>query len=460
MNIKKYQQKDKPEAPKNWTKLQKNGKKDRDMETKNQLRILITGANGDCLPPPYGGIIKRCLLHAREWKLQGAEVCMHIHHKHDNEQDLAAGATYFYDFAKKPTLFDKIVFSLKTFSSNPSLFLRLCTMLWKMWPERNLETLYYAGKGVILRRQIKQWNPNVLVTECGAPQSLCAAVIAQDLGLPLVLENYAEMQFKPDTEGKNEIEKYASTWRFLVERCAMIVPASEHCAKGPRAAGATEDRLQIVYSGINFSIFNAPRMSSKSALRESFGLPQDKYLVFAVGALKMRKGHDQLFESILQLPRESLNRIAIALCGMGPVEELRQKAIELGFPKESLFIFQGLTEERLAELYAAMDCFCFPSITPRECMGMAMKEAMSVGLPVAAYDTGGINEAISEGVNGYLAPTGDRNALARALTRIMQLPPDQIKTMSEANIRKAQELFDIQRTSNQLLQILQNICRH
>ncbi len=427
------------------------------MEPKKPVRILITGANGDCLPPPYGGIIKRCLLHARAWKEMSAEVCMHVHHKHPNEEDLGAGADYFYDYIKKPNLIYKVLFVCKTFFSHPILFVNLSLLLLWLWPEKNIEILYYAGKGIVLNKKINTWKPTVIITECGSPQSICAAFIARNKSIPLVLENYAEMQFIADADGKNTIEQYAKAWKYLMNHCTMIVSASKHCTLGPKSHGAEENKLRIIYSGINFSIFNAPQDKTKSVLRESFSLPQNKYIIFAVGALKMRKGHDQLFESVLQLPKEILTKTAIALCGMGQADELKQKAIALGFPQESLFIFQGLTEERLAELYASADCFCFPSITPRECMGMAMKEAMAVGLPVTAYNTGGISEAITDGENGFLAPTNDRVALAHALQKTMLLSEEERSRMAKANIDKAQKLFDIRATSDQLFQILRTI---
>jgi glycosyltransferase involved in cell wall biosynthesis len=142
---------------------------------------------------------------------------------------------------------------------------------------------------------------------------------------------------------------------------------------------------------------------------------------------------------------------------MGDIAELRARAKEVGFPDESLKIFQGLSESDLAELYSAVDCFCFPSITPRECMGLALKEAMAIGLPVAAYNSGGIKEAIEDGVNGKLVSTGDKQALASAIRYLMEMPHEEKKQMRLRNIEKAGELFDLSITSGRLLNELQQI---
>lgn len=416
------------------------------------MKILITGDSGESLPPPYGGIIKRCLLHAKIWKTYGATVYIHVHHKHGREEDLGAGAQYFYDFCKKPSFARKLIFFVKNFLVNPLLFIRLVWLQYNLLGKLMAKNFFYcAGRAAYLDRMVKKIRPDVMVTETGGTQSLVSLEIARRNNLPIILENYAEIQFK-EKDGKNIAETFSKFWRYLVNGVNLVVPASEHCAQGPRKYIESPNRIKIVYSGINFDIFNGQINNDKMAAREKFGLPKDKFLVMAVGALRMRKGHDQLFEALLKFPREKLAKIFVVLCGMGPVEEMKQTAKEMGFPMESLKIFQGLTEEDLAELYSGMDCFCFPSLTPRECMGMAIKEAMSLGLPIAVYDSGGIREAIEDGVNGFLVPTGDKEALAVAIEKIIGFNEVQRREIYKNNIIKAQQLFDIKNTANQFYQ--------
>jgi len=418
------------------------------------MKILITGDNGECLPPPYGGIIKRCLLHAKIWKTKGAEVYIHIYRWHEKEEDLGAGARYFYDFLKTPTLVDKIWFGIKKFFTSPFLFIRLFYLQLKLSGEFNFSRFFYcAARAVNLDQRIKDINPDIIITETGGLQSLVALEIAKKHKIPIILENYAEIQYKEISERNisvNIADRDKEIWRYLVNGVDLVVSASEHCAEGPRKYIKNPAKTKIVYSGVNFDIFNGHITNDKISARKKFALPLDKFLVMAVGAIRFRKGHDQLIEALLKLPTEQINKITVVLCGMGPIDELKQKVQEIGFPLEQLKVFQGLTEEDLAELYSGVDCFCFPSITPRECMGMAMKEAMSIGLPIVAYDSGGIKEAIEHEVNGFLAPSGDKKALAEAVTKIMNLNEDGKKMFRENNIIKAQKLFDIKNTASQL----------
>ena len=416
-----------------------------------KIRILITGDNGESLPPPYGGIIKRCLLHAKQWREQ-ADVFIHIHHHHGREGDLGAGATYFFDYNRPPTKVDKIGFIAKNFFLNSVLFLELFLLQRRLYPVFDGSLMFYcAARGVLLNRKIKEYRPDVVVTETGGLQSAVALAVAKKNNLPAVLENYAEIQYKSLDDKENIAEKYSALWDYLVNGVDLVVPSSEHCALGPKKYLKDQAKIKIVYSGINFDIFNGQIGNDQAAVRSKFDLPQDRQLVMAVGALRMRKGHDHLFESLLMLSEDKREKITVVLCGMGDIPELKARAAEIGFPDERLKVFQGLSEEDLALLYSAMDCFCFPSITPRECMGMAMKEAMSVGLPIVAYDSGGIKEAIENGVNGILVPRGDKQKLAEAVVELLAISGDRREAMKRNNVEKAQRLFDIKNTASQLL---------
>ena len=416
-----------------------------------KLKIIITGDNGESLPPPYGGIMKRCLLHAKQWRQAGVQVYMHIHHKHKNEQDLDARAEYFYDFDKPANAIDKAIFVVKNLISDPLLFVKSLLLQTKLSPQTDIVFfLYCAGRAIVLKKAIKRFKPDIIISETGGFQSLVAAEVAKRAGLKIILENYAEIQFKQEKGGENIAAEYAPLWRYLLDKVDLIVPASRHCRLGP-ANYVDDSKIKVIYSGVNFDLFNGHIGRDKNVLRQKFNLPKNKFLVMAVGALRGRKGHDHLMEALLRMPAEEINQMGLVLCGMGKVDEVRQTAANLDFPKESLFIFQGLTEESLANLYATVDCFCFPSVTPRECMGMAMKEAMSIGLPIVAYDAGGIKEAIENGQNGFLVPVGDKSSLALAIKKIKELGVENISRIRAANIKKAGEMFDINKTSKELL---------
>lgn len=62
---------------------------------------------------------------------------------------------------------------------------------------------------------------------------------------------------------------------------------------------------------------------------------------------------------------------------------------------------------------------------------MALLEAASCALPAVATDVPGTREAIVDGQTGWLTPAGDDRALAAAMTRMMQTPPEERKAMGD-----------------------------
>ncbi len=88
---------------------------------------------------------------------------------------------------------------------------------------------------------------------------------------------------------------------------------------------------------------------------------------------------------------------------------------------EGRVTFHGaLPPARMPALYAGADLFL--SASRYESLGMAIREAMAAGLPVVAYDAGGVAESVVDGETGLLAATGDTAALSRALDRLIAAP--------------------------------------
>ncbi len=70
-------------------------------------------------------------------------------------------------------------------------------------------------------------------------------------------------------------------------------------------------------------------------------------------------------------------------------------------------------------LLSEADVLVFPSTYRLEAQPLTIVEAMSVGLPVVAYDNGGIRDMVADGRSGVLVPAGDEQALAAAVLRML-----------------------------------------
>jgi glycosyltransferase involved in cell wall biosynthesis len=76
-----------------------------------------------------------------------------------------------------------------------------------------------------------------------------------------------------------------------------------------------------------------------------------------------------------------------------------------------------LLGETKANVLASCDVFCSPS--PYETFGLTGVEAMASGVPVVMVNSGGVSEYILDGVNGYLVPPDEVEALANCLEKVL-----------------------------------------
>jgi glycosyltransferase involved in cell wall biosynthesis len=79
----------------------------------------------------------------------------------------------------------------------------------------------------------------------------------------------------------------------------------------------------------------------------------------------------------------------------------------------------GFRDDALG-LMKSFDLFAMSSVT--EGLGSAVLEAMACARPVVGTDTGGLPEAIADGVTGRLVPPHDEAALAGAIIEMLRKP--------------------------------------
>ena len=96
--------------------------------------------------------------------------------------------------------------------------------------------------------------------------------------------------------------------------------------------------------------------------------------------------------------------------------------------------------------------FVLPS-SYREGVPVSTQEAMAAGRPVITTDVPGCRETVIDGVNGFLVPVHNPDALAGKMRAFIE-QPELIASMGEASRRIAEERFDAHRVSQRLLDLI------
>jgi len=109
-------------------------------------------------------------------------------------------------------------------------------------------------------------------------------------------------------------------------------------------------------------------------------------------------------------------------------------SLQLRLPPYAVFHYQP-RQDKLKDLYAQCDVWLCGSY--REGFYLPALEAMACRCPVVSTRSGGPIDFIEEGVNGYLVEVGDVNMLAERVFRVLNLPEEEWKKMSDAAYRTA-----------------------
>ncbi|CAH1668482.1 Glycosyltransferase family 4 protein [Hyphomicrobiales bacterium] len=132
----------------------------------------------------------------------------------------------------------------------------------------------------------------------------------------------------------------------------------------------------------------------------------------------MREGTKQ--NSYLTLAR-ILSRIPDAEWRLSVIGDGRQRGeIEqafAGLPPGRIDWLGLIPRERALDELAAHDVFVWPGV--REAYGLVYLEAQAVGLPVVAFDSGGVSATVMAGKTALLAPEGDEAAFAGNLLSLL-----------------------------------------
>lgn len=203
-----------------------------------------------------------------------------------------------------------------------------------------------------------------------------------------------------------------------------------------------DERIKVVHCGIDVGkyVFRPPR--------------KDVRRVFCAARLSHEKGVGFLldaFESVRQHHRE----IELRVAGDGPVKaELLAMTTKLNLT-ESVQFLGFLNEKEMLEELQLADIVVIPSIA--EGLPTTAMEAMAAGVPVIATAVGGIGELIDNHISGLLVRPADPDALAKAITHMVQNYEFRMR-VAESGRRKVVDEFDIIFESKKLNRLLEEFC--
>ncbi len=209
-----------------------------------------------------------------------------------------------------------------------------------------------------------------------------------------------------------------------------------------------EKKLRVIFRGINIDYYNPKNISvlKQEKLKQEWSLFSNKFTILLPGRLTYWKGQEKFIESLNILIEDynTTNFQAIILGSDQGRKVFSKKLINLveryNLNKKVKFI-QHCKEMPLA--YSLADVVVSASIEP-EAFGRVSVEAQSMGKPIIASNIGGSKETIINKKTGFLYQHNDPRELAKSLNTVIQLPPDELKSIGNEGRKNITKKFDVE----------------
>ncbi|HEY5973209.1 MAG TPA: glycosyltransferase family 4 protein [Geobacteraceae bacterium] len=281
--------------------------------------------------------------------------------------------------------------------------------------------LYYHRYALI--RLVSRYRIDLVMAQTWFPCGTAALLALRKRGVPFTLTVHGNEILNPKFAAPGWQKLMAAVFSsadriYCVSRCT----ADKALAMLPDLPRLAE-KITVIYNGVDPSQFiPAPEDPD---LISRYGL-EGKKVILTLARLVERKGQDMLIKA-LPLIKESCPDVKYVICGKGPYEaKLRELAIEQGVVDDVVFAGFVSNEDRV-KFYNLCDIYAMPSreIVEHgdvEGFGITYLEANACAKAVIGGKSGGVSDAIVDGVTGVLVDPAAPTEIAAAAVRLLSDP--------------------------------------
>jgi UDP-glucose:(heptosyl)LPS alpha-1,3-glucosyltransferase len=212
--------------------------------------------------------------------------------------------------------------------------------------------------------------------------------------------------------------------------------------------GITEDKITVVYNGVDLDRFHPRNRQYREDIRKRHGIGREWVILFVSNNFRM-KGLRFLMKALAKRKGEGCSVFKLLILGRDRQAPYLQLAKRLGLSGE--VIFAGSTDEP-ERYYGAADLLVHPTFY--DACSLTVLEAMASGLPVITTVCNGAGGVMTTGQEGAVLPNpGDVQDLAKKISDILK--PGAVERASIA-ARRVSEFHSLERNWREMKNIFQN----
>ena len=281
----------------------------------------------------------------------------------------------------------------------------------------------------VLRRE----RPDILHTHNPKP-GVYGRIVGRLAGVPIVVNTIHGLYATPESSFPKRAIVYTLEWIASRFSDAELIQSPEDFELLARRRIMPRSKLRLLGNGVDLERFS-PSPAVRDEVRKDLDLSAGNIAVGLVARLVEEKGVPELIHAAEQLD----DRYVVFIVGPKDHEKADAVSEELLIRAEARGVrFLGMRKD-VERIYQGLDIFVLPS--HREGFPRAAMEAAASGLPVIATDIRGCRQVVEDGVNGFLFPVRDVEALTAAIARVGS--DDELRSkMSRASVDRARLNFD------------------
>ena len=203
--------------------------------------------------------------------------------------------------------------------------------------------------------------------------------------------------------------------------------------------GMIDKNVIVSYPGAEDKYFMKP---GNFVLQDKINI-NDKQIIYTVGRLDKRKGHDTVIKALSKIIKKYPNIIYL-IAGDGPYKEKLERDIEKYGLQENVYLLGLIPDEQIVALHHLGDIFLMPNRTledgDTEGFGAVFVEANACCNPTIGGRSGGAVEAIEDNVTGFIVDPYQIDELVEKLVFLLN-HEERAKSMGMAGRDRAYEKF-------------------
>ena len=218
--------------------------------------------------------------------------------------------------------------------------------------------------------------------------------------------------------------------------------------------GASPDRIDVVCHGISDRYAEPASKIKTREIIKKYDLGEGALRIGFVGRITRDKGLDILIEAVLRLPASMRKSVQLIFLGDYYSEEDRQWLEDILREVGDRIEIHILPFQDPKPVYDIFDIFVLPSKS--EAFGLVCVEAMMSGCCTVRTDTNGARDQIRHGVDGFIYPREDPDALMEILKELIH-NPDRRKDVSRKGRERAMQKFTLQSMTENTLGVYKKL---